>query len=118
MDIVGFAQANSALLSTVFAAVFVIDYFANVMTFNSRFSSAIVTGVILMAVLAGTLFAIGEDIAWQPLALAGALMFSVAYLGNLLTFSSKVINAFITAVIFMIPFIAGMMYLTTGSLPY
>lgn len=118
MDIVTFVQANSALLGAVFAAVFVIDYFANVMTFNSRFSSAIVTAIVLIAFVAGVLFALGDDIEWQPLALAGALMFAVAYLGNLLSFSSKVVNAFVTAVIFMVPFIVGMMYLTSGSLPY
>lgn len=118
MTFIDFVQVNSALLGAVFAAVFVIDYFANVMSFGSRFKSAIVTALIMMAVLAGTLFVLAEDIAWEPLALSGALMFAVAYFGNLLTFSSKVINAFLTAVIFMIPFTIGMMYLTTGSLPY
>ncbi|MBU1210075.1 MAG: hypothetical protein KJ587_02240 [Alphaproteobacteria bacterium] len=118
MNIIEFAEAHAALLTATFVAVFVIDYFANVVSFGNRLGSAIVTALALMAVLAGTLFAIAEDIAWEPLALAGALMFAVAYLGNVLTFSNKVINALLTAVIFLIPFILGLMYLTTGSLPY
>lgn len=118
MDILEFAQNHAALLSATFVAVFVIDYFANVVSFGNRLGSAIVTALALMAVLAGTLFAMGEDIAWEPLGLAGALMFAVAYLGNVLTFSSKAVNALVTAVIFMIPFVLGLMYLTTGSLPY
>ena len=81
-------------------------------------ASALVTAISLMVILAATLFAMREDIAWQPLALAGVLMFVIAYLGNLLTFSSRFINALVTAVIFMIPFVIGLMYLTTGSLPW
>ncbi|KUO56554.1 MAG: hypothetical protein APF80_06730 [Alphaproteobacteria bacterium BRH_c36] len=118
MDILEFAQANAALLTATCVAVFVIDYFANAVSFGNRLGSAIVTALALMVVLAGTLFAMGEDIAWEPLALAGALMFAVAYLGNVLTFSSKVINALVTALIFLIPFTLGLMYLTTNSLPY
>lgn len=118
MNIVDFAQSNAALLAATFVAAFVIDYFANVMSFSSRFKSALVTAIALMVILAITLFAMREDIAWQPLALAGGLMFAIAYLGNLLTFSSKVINALVTAVIFVILFGIGLMYLTTGSLPW
>ncbi|MBU2581825.1 MAG: hypothetical protein KJ622_08915 [Alphaproteobacteria bacterium] len=118
MNIVEYVQSNAGLMGTVFVAVFVIDYFANVMSSSSRFNSAITTAVILVAVIAATLFAMGEEILWQPLALAAALMFAVAYLGNVLTFSSSVVNALVTAVIFMVPFILGMMYLTTGSLPW
>jgi len=118
MDILDYVQNNAALLAATFVAVFVIDYFANVVSFGNRFTSAIVTALALVAVLAGTLFGMGEAISWEPLALAGALMFVVAFLGNLLTFSSKVVNALVTAVIFLIPFTIGLMYLSTGSLPY
>ena len=78
MDFTNFIQANWAVLTTAFLGAFIIDYFANILSFENRFVSAVVTGLLLIVIIWGTLILIGDDVAMQPLMMAGALMFVVA----------------------------------------
>lgn len=111
MIIEDFLTRMAPILATTFVAVFLIDYVANLISFGNRFISAIVTALVLMAILSGGLFAMGEDIALEPLLMAGGLMFVVALLGNLLSFRNRFLNALLTAVIFMIPYALGLYFL-------
>lgn len=113
MEFSTFLETNAAILIVAFLAAFIIDYMANLMSFSSRWASAAVTAVLLVAALVFTLVMNREDIAVQPLALAGGLMFVVALAGNMLHFGNRFLNAFLTAVIFMIPFAIGL-YVLAG----
>ena len=113
MDFMDFVQLNVAVLAAAFIGTFLIDYFANVLSFENRFISALVTALLLMVVIAGTLLLTGDEVSAPPLLMAGALMFVVAFAGNVLSFGSRFMNAFVTAIIFMIPFTLGL-YLILG----
>ncbi len=113
MDFSTFIELNAAILFVAFIAAFVIDYIANLLSFSSRWISALVTAVLLVAALVVTLLMNREDLALAPLALAGGLMFVVALAGNMLTFGNRFLNALVTAVIFMIPFAIGL-YILAG----
>ncbi len=121
MDFMDFVQANWAVLTSAFIGAFVIDYFANILSFENRFVSAVVTGLLLIVVIWGTLILIGDDVVMQPLLMAGVLMFLVALLGNILTFGNRFMNALVTAIIFIIPFALGLHYILgsyVGSVTY
>ena len=121
MDFMDLIQANWAVLTTAFLGAFIIDYFANILSFENRFVSAVVTGLLLIVIIWGTLILIGDDVAMQPLMMAGALMFVVALLGNILSFGNRFTNALVTAIIFIIPFALGLYYVLgpyVGSVTY
>ncbi|MEQ1578865.1 MAG: hypothetical protein ABL894_14605 [Hyphomicrobium sp.] len=94
------------------AVVFVVGLIGNILSFSSRFMNALVTAVIF-ALLSGALFfmmfkdsipktiAVPADLAWlEPVLVASAIVFVVDLIGNMLSFSNRVVNALVTAVVF------------------
>lgn len=111
MDIATFLEANASILIAAFIAAFLIDFLANLISFGNRWVSALVTSLLLVAALVFVLVMNRDDIAVQPLAMAGGVMFVVALLGNYFSFSNRFLNALVTAVLFLIPFSIGLFLL-------
>lgn len=111
MQIFDFAADQAPTLVTIFIAVFVIDYIANLISFGNRIVSALVTALVLMVVQAVLLVVLGERVEFPLLLTAGGVMFVIALLGNVLTFRNRIVNALVTAVIFLIPFTLAYYYL-------
>jgi len=93
-------------------AVFVVDLVGNMISFGSRFVNALVT-TLLFAILA-TVALLGLDSApWsterlmqlaQPVAVGSAIVFLVSLIGNALSFQNRVMNAFVTGIVFLVAF--------------
>ncbi|MDX2288294.1 MAG: hypothetical protein NW217_05670 [Hyphomicrobiaceae bacterium] len=87
-------------------AVFIIDYFANLLAFGNRFINAIASAVVLMVALAGALYLRGLPIEPEVggLAAAGAIMFVIGWIGNMIAFSGRFTNALVTALLFALAY--------------
>jgi len=97
--------------------VFVVDLIGNMISFSNRVVNALVTALVF-AVIFGTLFGLAFSDGWKPTALfmpanlawlepvliSSGIVFVVGLIGNLLSFSSRVVNALVTAVVFAVIF--------------
>ena len=95
------------------AVVFVIGLIGNILSFSSRFGNALITAI-LFAIIFGALFYTTQadvrapqaqflppDYAWLEYVLFGAaIVFVVDLIGNALSFSSRFVNALVTAIVF------------------
>lgn len=112
------------------AVVFVIGLIGNILAFGSRFVNALVTAL-LVAVVGGALnyhffgdtapksFALDQALAWlEPVLVAAAVVFVLDLIGNLLSFESRIGNAFATALVFAVIF-GGLSYVLykDGGIP-
>ncbi|WP_291177969.1 hypothetical protein [Hyphomicrobium sp.] len=102
--------------------VFVVGLIGNVLSFSNRFVNALVTAIVF-AVIFGALTYVARtevpaspveflpaDFAWlQPVLIAAAVVFVIDLIGNLLSFSSRFVNALVTAIVFLIIF-GGLTY--------
>ena len=102
--------------------VFVVGLIGNVLSFSNRFGNALVTAIVFAAIFGGLAYlSKGEapaapahflpaEYAWLEIVLiASGVVFVVDLIGNVLSFSSRVVNALVTAVVFALIF---------GSLTY
>mgnify|MGYP006889938256 CR=1 FL=1 len=104
------------------AVVFVIGLIGNILSFSSRFGNALLTAI-LFAVIFGALFYTTQadvrapdpqflpaEHAWLEYVLFGAaIVFVVDLIGNALSFSSRFVNALVTAIVFALIF-GGLTY--------
>lgn len=103
------------------AVVFVIGLIGNILAFGNRFVNALVTAL-LVAIVGGALnyyffgdsapktMAAGELVSWlEPVLIAAGVVFVLDFIGNLLSFESRVGNALATALVFAVIF-GGLMY--------
>lgn len=95
------------------AVVFVIGLIGNILSFSSRFGNAFITAI-LFAIIFGALFYTTQadvrapqpqflpaEHAWLEYVLFGAaIVFVVDLIGNALSFSSRFVNALVTAIVF------------------
>jgi hypothetical protein len=92
--------------------VFVIGLIGNILSFSSRFMNALVTAIVF-ALIAAALFysvlggsipktiAAPADLAWlEPVIVMSAVIFVIDLVANMLSFSNRVVNALVTAVLF------------------
>lgn len=120
-----FLPAEYAIYEPVLLAaivVFVIGLVGNILSFSSRFGNALVTAI-LFAVVFGALFYTTQtdvrapqpqffpaEYAWAEYVLFGAIIvFVVDLIGNALSFSSRFVNALVTAIVFALIF-GGLTY--------
>lgn len=115
-----YAIYEPVLLAAI--VVFVIGLVGNILSFSSRFGNALVTAI-LFAVVFGALFYTTQadvrapqpqflpaEYAWAEYVLFGAaIVFVVDLIGNALSFSSRVVNALVTAIVFALIF-GGLTY--------
>lgn len=97
--------------------VFVVGFIGNLLTFSNRFVNALVTAIIFGALFAGSIAAaqiqvppspvsfLPAEHAWLELVLIGAaVVFVVDLIGNTLSFSSRLVNALVTAIVYAVIF--------------
>ncbi len=100
-------------------AVFVIDYFSNLLSFGNRIVNALVAAIVLGAVLVGLAVATGtglDQIRLQDVGVAAGVMFVVGLLGNLIAFSNRFVNALVTALLFAVAY-GALMYSVFHGVP-
>ena len=122
------SPAETALLIKVLAGagiLFVIGYIGNLLSFSSRFVNALVTAIVFAVVYGALVYFIDSatlppDLQkvsqeqWiQVIGMSAVLVFIIDLVANMLTFSSRFWNAFMTAVVFAILF-AALVYATGG----
>ena len=96
------------------AVVFVVGLIGNVLSFSNRFVNALVTAIVFAAIFAGLIHFTKAPVApspisflpapyhWlEPVLLGAAVVFVVDLIGNILSFSSRFINAIVTALVFI-----------------
>ncbi|MFN3868515.1 MAG: hypothetical protein ACK4MF_05555 [Hyphomicrobiaceae bacterium] len=124
------SPAETALLTKILAGsgvVFVIAFLGNLLSFSNRFLNALVTALAFAVIYAGLYYLIDQTMLpaelrnisqekWiQMVATAAALVFVLDFVANMISFSSRVGNALVTAILFAVLF-AGLAY-ATGGLP-
>jgi hypothetical protein len=109
-----------AITATI--VIFVVGLIGNALSFSNRFVNALVTAIVFAAIFGGLAFLSKGDVptttahflppelAWLELVLiAAGVVFFVDLIGNMLSFSSRFVNALVTAIVFAVIF---------GSLTY
>lgn len=95
------------------AVVFVVGFIGNALSFSNRFVNALVTAIVFAAIFGGLAFLskgdaptttahfLPAEYAWLELVLiAAGVVFVVDLIGNMLSFSSRFVNAIVTAIVF------------------
>lgn len=114
--------------------VFAVDLIGNSMAYSGRFVNAIATAAVFLVVFAAlAFFGLGKlefstdaaelpsrflpgDYLWlEPVLIGTALVFVVGFVGNLISFKNRFMNALTTAFIFLIIF-AAVTYLGYGNI--
>ncbi len=98
-------QVLFQLLLVATIAVFIGDLIANMISFENRFMNAIALAVIAaIAVIAFGMYVDGRPIGElaMPGVIVAGLAFLVGYLGNLIAFGNRFINALVTAIAFAV----------------
>ena len=86
-------------------AVFIGDFIANTISFENRVMNAVILAVIVgIAVLGFGLFINGSTIGQigMPAMICAALALVVGYLGNVIAFDNRFVNALVTAIVFAV----------------
>ena len=124
------SPAESALITKVLVGagiLFGIGYIGNLLSFSNRFVNALVTAIVF-AVISGALYyfidkamlppdlqQISQQQWIQMIGLSAVLVFVIDLIANMMTFSSRFMNALMTAIIFAI--LAGALLYFGGGLP-
>jgi len=124
------SPAESALLIKVLIGagiLFVIGYIGNLLSFSNRFVNALVTAVVFAVIYAALYYTVDQAMLPPELAnmsqetwlrmigMAAVLVFVIDLIANMISFSSRLVNALTTAVVFAVLF-AVLMY-TMGGVP-
>lgn len=124
------SPAETALLTKILAGagvLFVIAYIGNLISFSNRFANALVTAVVFALIYAGLYYVIDQAMlppevramsqeTWlRMIAMSAAVVFVLDLLANVLSFSSRLGNALVTAVLFAV--LLGVLVYTTGGIP-
>ena len=124
------SPAETALITKILAGagiLFVIGYIGNLLSFSNRFVNALVTAVVF-AVIYGALYyfidkamlppdlqKISQEQWIQMIGLSAVLVFIIDLVANMMTFSSRFMNALMTAIVFAV-LVGALLYLG-GGLP-
>lgn len=113
--------------------VFAVDLIGNSIAYSGRLANAFTTAIVFFVIFAAlTYFGLGKlevstdaveiptlflppDYLWlEPVVIATAIVFAVGFVGNILSFENRFMNAVVTAVIFLAVF-GATTYLGYGS---
>lgn len=118
-------DAYSWLEPVIVAAIvlFIVDLIGNSIAYGGRFINAIATAIVFFIIFAAlAYFGLGklavsseyaqipsrfmpDDLVWlEPVLIATALVLIVGFIGNVLAFKNRFINAVVTALIFLVVF--------------
>ncbi len=124
------SPAETALLTKILAGagvLFVIAYIGNFISFSNRFANALVTAVVFALIYAGLYYVIDQAMlppevramsqeTWlRMILMSAAVVFVLDLLANVLSFSSRLGNALVTALLFAV--LLGVLVYTTGGIP-
>jgi lipid-A-disaccharide synthase-like uncharacterized protein len=124
------SPAETALLTKVLIGagiLFVIGYIGNLLSFSSRFVNALVTAIVFAiiygamvyfidrAVLPPDLQKISQEQWLQMIGMSAVLVFVIDFVANMLTFSSRFMNALMTSIVFAV--LVGILMYATGGIP-
>ena len=124
------SPAETALLTKILAGagvLFVIAYIGNLISFSNRFANALVTAVVFALIYAGLYYVIDQAMlppevramsqeTWlRMILMTAAVVFVLDLLANVLSFSSRLGNALVTALLFAV--LLGVLVYTTGGIP-
>jgi hypothetical protein len=124
------SPAETALLTKILAGagvLFVIAYIGNLISFSNRFANALVTAIVFALIYAGLYYAIDQAMlppevramsqeTWlRMILMSAAVVFVLDLLANVLSFSSRLGNALVTALLFAV--LLGVLVYTTGGIP-
>ncbi len=124
------SPAETALLTKVLmgaGVLFVIGYIGNLLSFSNRFVNALVTAIVFAvvygaliyfidrAVLPPDLQKISQEQWMQMIGMSAVLVFIIDLVANMLTFSSRFMNALMTSIVFAV--LVGILMYTTGGVP-
>lgn len=123
------SPAETALLTKILAGagvLFVIAYIGNLISFSNRFANALVTAVVFALIYAGLYYVIDQAMlppevramsqeTWlRMILMSAAVVFVLDLLANVLSFSSRLGNALVTALLFAV--LLGVLVYTTGGI--
>lgn len=122
--------AETALLTKILIGagiLFVIGYIGNVIAFGGRFVNALVTAIVF-AIIYGALYYgidkatlppdmqnLSQEKWFQMVGIAAVVVFVIDLIANMISFSSRFVNALMTAVVFAV--VAGALMYFTGGVP-
>lgn len=124
------SPAETALLTKILAGagvLFVIAYIGNLISFSNRFANALVTAIVFALIYAGLYYVIDQAMlppevramsqeTWlRMILMSAALVFVLDLLANVLSFSSRLGNALVTAALFAV--LLGVLTYSTGGIP-
>ena len=110
--------------------LFVIGLIGNVLSFSNRFMNALITAVIFMLVYGGLFYvalasdqdelreqigALSQEQLLVNIGVAGALVFVIDFVANMLSFQSRFMNALMTSIVFLLLF--GAFIFLSGNIP-
>ena len=110
--------------------LFVIGLIGNVLSFSNRFMNALITAVIFMLVYGGLFYvaltsdqdelreqigALSQEQLLVTIGVAGALVFVIDFVANMLSFQSRFMNALMTSIVFLLLF--GAFIFLSGNIP-
>ncbi len=113
------SPTEMALVTKILAGagvVFVIAYVGNLISFSSRFVNALVTALVFAVVYGGLYFlvdrsmlppelqAISQETYFRMIAISAGLVFVLDVVANVFSFSSRLVNALVTAALFAVLF--------------
>lgn len=96
------------------AAVFVVALLGNFLSFGNRFANALVTAVIVVAVLVAIALVRGGPIEIPMLAAAAAVIFIADLIANMIDFGNRTTSALVTAITFAVLY-AAVIYVMGAS---
>lgn len=120
---------ETALLTKVLVGagiLFVIGYIGNLISFSNRFMNALVTAIVF-AVIYGILFYfidratlppelqdVSQETLFQMIGFSAILVFVIDLVANMLSFSSRLMNALMTAIVFAVLY-GALLYFVGGA---
>ncbi len=117
------AVLTQVLIGT--GVLFIIAYIGNRITFSNRFANALVTALVFTVFYGALAFTVDTTVlppelrearqhVWlDMIAMSAALVFVIDLVANMLSFSNRLVSAFVTAVVFAVLF-AFLIYATGG----
>jgi len=124
------SPVETALLTKVLIGagiLFVIGYIGNLLSFSSRFMNALVTAIVFAVVYGALIYFIDRAMLppdlqkisqqqWlQMIAMSAVVVFVIDFVANMIAFSSRFVNALMTAVVFAV--LVGALMYYGGGLP-
>jgi hypothetical protein len=123
---------ETALLTKVLVGagiLFFIGYIGNLISFSNRFMNALVTAIVF-AIIYGALFYfidrttlppelqnVSQQTLFQMVGLSAFLVFVIDLIANMLSFSSRFMNALMTAIVFAVLYGALLYFMGNAPVP-